>query len=499
METIQKNMVLPNAIDIEEAVIGSLLIDTKCVDDVFSIISTPEVFYKQQNKVIFQAVQSLHTAGNPIDFLTVSSELKKLGLLDQAGGDFHLIQLTQKISSSAHIEYHSRLLLQKFIARSVILFNAKINALAYDDTTDIFELLQRWQKEFDKVIDHTTTGRTTMSFGDSLDELKRSVELLTANKDEVKLVGVDTGFQRTNKYTGGYRPQDLVIVAARPGMGKTALVLKMAIANAKKGVPVGFISMEMSMHQLTARAVAIDTNFHLKQLIKTGFEKPEYFSTLSAYTNRMKDYPLYIDDSGKTDITDVIITAKLWKRKYNIGVLIIDYIQLMGDRSIKGTRENELSSISRRLKKLAKELDIPVVVLAQVNRECEKRGASKRPFISDIKDCGSIEQDADIINFIYRPEYYNIEMDQQDYPGNEHLIGLGANTEIIFAKYRGGSTGTALLKWIGDKTKFIDVEDRDEMDAESNQGYDNSPENLPVINPSQAFDVSDKKDEEVPF
>lgn len=499
METIQKNMVLPNAIDIEEAVIGSLLIDTKCVDDVFSIISTPEVFYKQQNKVIFQAVQSLHASGNPIDFLTVSSELKKLGLLDQAGGDFHLIQLTQKISSSAHIEYHSRLLLQKFIARSVILFNAKINALAYDDTTDIFELLQRWQKEFDKVIDFTTTGRTTMSFGDSLDELKRSVELLTANKDEVKLVGVDTGFQRTNKYTGGYRPQDLVIVAARPGMGKTSLVLKMAIANAKKGVPVGFISMEMSMHQLTARAVAIDTNFHLKQLIKTGFEKPEYFSTLSAYTNRMKDYPLYIDDSGKTDITDVIITAKLWKRKHNIGVLIIDYIQLMGDRSIKGTRENELSSISRRLKKLAKELDIPVVVLAQVNRECEKRGSSKRPFISDIKDCGSIEQDADIINFIYRPEYYNIEMDEQEYPGNEHLIGLGANTEIIFAKYRGGSTGTALLKWIGDKTKFIDVEDRDEIDTESNQGYDNSPENLPVINPSQAFDVGDNDDNDIAF
>jgi replicative DNA helicase len=495
MEVLQKNMVLPNATDVEEAVIGSMLIDTKCVDDVFSIIISPEVFYKQQNKVIFQAIQSLHVAGNPIDFLTVSSELKKLGLLDQAGGDYHLIELTQKISSSAHIEYHSRLLLQKFIARSVILFNAKINALAYDETTDVFELLQRWQKEFDKVIDFTTTGRTTMSFSDSLQDLKRSVELLTANKDEVKLVGIDTGFQRTNKYTGGYRNQDLVIVAARPGMGKTSLVLKMAIANAKKSVGVGFISMEMSMHQLTARAVAIDTNFHLKQLIKSGFEKPEYFSTLSAHTNRMSEFPLYIDDSGKTDISDVVITSKLWKRKYNIGVLIIDYIQLMGDRSIKGSRENELSSISRRLKKLAKELDIPVVVLAQVNRECEKRGASKRPFISDIKDCGSIEQDADIINFIYRPDYYKIEMSEDDYdPSYSHLIEKGANTEIIFAKYRGGSTGTALLKWIGDKTKFIDVEDSSEQ--EECDVYDAAP--VPLGSASEAFD-DQNTNKEVPF
>jgi replicative DNA helicase len=282
-------------------------------------------------------------------------------------------------------------------------------------------------------------------------------------------------------------------------MGKTSLVLKMAIANAKKNVGVGFISMEMSMHQLTARAVAIDTNFHLKQLIKTGFEKPEYFSTLSDYTNRMKEYPLFIDDSGKTDITDVIITAKLWKRKYNIGVLIIDYIQLMGDRSIKGTRENELSSISRRLKKLAKELDIPVIVLAQVNRECEKRGASKRPFISDIKDCGSIEQDADIINFIYRPDYYKIEMDPQEYdPSYSHLIEAGANTEIIFAKYRGGSTGTALLKWIGDKTKFIDVEDQSELDKDNDLVYDNSPENLPKINVNDAFALNNNN-KEVPF
>jgi replicative DNA helicase len=199
----------------------------------------------------------------------------------------------------------------------------------------------------------------------------------------------------------------------------------------------------------------------------------------------MKDYPLYIDDSGKTDITDVIITAKLWKRKYDIKCLIIDYIQLMGDRSMKGSRENELSSISRRLKKLAKELDIPLIVLAQVNRECEKRGTSKRPFISDIKDCGSIEQDADIVEFIYRPEYYKLDLDPEDYDLNvRHLIDLGANAEIIFAKYRGGSTGTTLLKWDGSKTKFADVEDESDM-SDDVECY---AKELPKVSAAQAFD-----------
>jgi replicative DNA helicase len=486
---INKATIPPQAIEVEDSVIGAMLVDNRGVDDVMVAIKSPEVFYKDSNKVIFQAIQSLYAAGDPIDLLTVSSELKKQGTFERSGGDFELITLTQKIASSAHIDYHSRIILQKYIARMIIGFSHQIIALANDDCTDIFELINRWQKEFDKVIDFTTTGRETMSFPLALDELKKSVEILSNNKEAIKLVGVDTGFQITNKLTGGYRPQDLVIIAARPGMGKTSKVLKMAIANVAKGVPVGFISMEMSMHQLTARAVAIDTNFHLKQLIKTGFEKKEYFATLLGHTDRMKDYPLYIDDSGQTDINDIIITAKLWKRKYNIETLIIDYIQLMGDRSIKGSREIELSSISRRLKKLAKELDIPVIVLAQVNRECEKRGSSKRPFISDIKDCGSIEQDADIVEFIYRPDYYDIEISGEDYEGMEHLIEAGANTEIIFAKYRAGSTGTTMLKWIGDKTKFVDVEDQNDMN-EDIDCYDRKV--LPNMNPAEAFGGDDK-------
>ncbi|QLE02900.1 replicative DNA helicase [Galbibacter sp. BG1] len=454
----------PKAIDLEEAVLGALMIDVKAADEVMQILKTSDCFYKPQHQKIYVAIQDLYTKGQSIDLLTVSKRLREFGTLDEVGGDYFLIQLTKKVSSSAHAEYHSRIVLQQYLKRSIVMFNSQISALAYDESTDVVELIDRWQKEFDKVAEITSGGRKTVSFSDALEHLKEEVQHLSSHSDDSPLVGVDTGFLRTNRYTGGYRKQDLVIIAARPGMGKTSKVLKTAVENVKNGVPVGVVSLEMSVHQLTARAVAIDTNFHLKQLLKTGFEKQEYFTTYSAHQNRMKGYPLFIDDSGNNDITDIVMQAKLWKRTYGIELLIIDYLQLMGDRTVKGNREAEISSISRRLKRLAKELDIPVIALSQLSRSVETRGGSKRPVLSDLRDSGAIEQDADIVEFIYRPDYYGIEIQEEDYDSaaQKHCVQLGANAEIIFAKYRGGSVGTALLKWVGDKTKFIDVEDHND-------------------------------------
>lgn len=493
---LQKGKLLPQCVEIETAVLGAMLIDSRGVDEALSIISKPDIFYKDQHKYIFTAIQSLYNAGSPVDMLTVSSELRKLGLIELAGGDFYLIELTQRIASAAHIDYHCRLILQKFMARQTIVFSSLIIGLAYDETTDIFDLMSRWQDEFDKVQDFVSTGRDTMSFPAALQNLKKEIELLTANKEEVKLVGVHTGFRRLNKYTGGYRNQELIIVAARPGMGKTAYVLKCAIENCKIGNPVCIISLEMSMQQLTARSVAIDTNFHLKQLLKTGFEKNEYFATYTHHQERMKEYPMYIDDSGKTDISDVIIKVKLQVRRFKIKVVIIDYLQLMTDRTVKGNREAEISSISRKLKALAKQLDLPVIALSQLSRAVETRGSSKRPMLSDLRESGAIEQDADIVQFLYRPEYYKIEMSEEDYTDDMHpLIAAGANSEVIFAKYRGGSPNTALLKWIGDKTKFVDVECPDDMREELEE-Y-NEPKALPTPTPNEAFysidDVSDNK------
>ena len=485
---LEKGKLSPQAVELEEAVLGAILIDEKAINDALIIIAKPEVFYKEAHVLIYSAAIALYNAGEPIDLLTVASQLRKMGFLERAGGDYYLVQLTQKIASSAHIEYHSRIILQKFMARQTILFSNQIIALAYDETTDIFELMSRWQKEFDNVVDYTTTGRETMSFPAALQNLKEEVEMLTSNKEEVKLVGVHTGFERINKYTGGYRNQDLVIVAARPGMGKTSYVLKCAVENCKLGVGVGFISLEMSVEQLTARTVAIDTNFHLKQLLKTGFEHPQYFATYSQHQERMSEFPFYIDDSGKTDITDIVIKAKTWQRKHGIKLLIVDYLQLMTDRTVKGNRETEISSISRRLKRLAKELNIPVIALSQLSRAVETRGGSKRPLLSDLRESGAIEQDADIVQFIYRPEYYHIEIDKEDYDSSLHnVIDAGANSEIIFAKYRGGSTNATMLKWIGDKTKFIDVECANDIRAD-NDMIESNVEYLPVISPAVAFD-----------
>lgn len=486
----------PSAINFEQAILGAILHDYRSADEVIAIIATEDIFYDPKHMNIFKAILSLYSQGNPIDLLSVANELRKLGLNDLAGGEGYLMILQQRISSAAHVEYHCRIVLQKYMARQTILFSQKIITLAYDESTDIFELMQRWQKEFDNVSDYINTGRTTMSFPSALSNLKKEIELLTANKDEVQLVGIDTGFKRLNKYTGGYRNQDLVVVAARPGMGKTAYVLKAAIENCKKGVGVGMISLEMSMEQLAARSVAIDTNFHLKQLLKTGFEHSSYFQTYTMHQERMNLYPFFVDDSGKTDVTDVVITARLWVRKHNIKLLIIDYIQLMTDRSVKGNRESEISSISRRLKRLAKELNIPVIALSQLSRAVETRGSSKRPMLSDLRESGAIEQDADIVQFLYRPDYYKIEMNEEDYDGTlAQLIPMGANSEVIFAKYRGGSVGTTLLKWIGDKTKFIDVEDVTDV-AEY---IDNEVKPLSLGSVTEAFDVSSDDKEKVPF
>lgn len=489
--TISKQ--LPQALDLEDAVLGAAILDSNGLFDVVPVLQSPNCFYKPENKLIYEAVLNLFRKNEPIDLLTVSAALKSMGKLQEAGGDQYLIELTQKISSSAHSEFHARIVLQKAIARSIIAFNQQITHLAYDETTDVFELISKWSREFDKIGDMVSFGRSTLSWEKSLQELKKTVEMLSSADHDSSMVGIDTGFRRINQYTGGYRKQDLVILAARPGMGKTAKVLKTAVANIKKGVPLGFISGEMSMAQLTARAFAIDTYFHLNQLMKYGFEKPEYFATMSANVERMKQWPLYVDDSGNMDISDVIIKAKDWHRKHKIQLLIVDYIQLMKDRSKKwGNRSDELMEISRRLKLLAKELDIPVIALAQVSRECEKRGGFKRPLIIDIKDCGAIEQDADIVEFIYRPDYYGIDVNTVvTDPKLQDLVSKGANTEIIFAKYRGGAVNTTMLKWIGDKTKFIDVDD----DAENGE---NDDEFVSVIKPETVAEAFGKHDD-TPF
>ncbi|MEC4083545.1 replicative DNA helicase [Myroides odoratimimus] len=455
MEVVKKD--LPHAFDLEEAVIGAMLVDGKAADDVMQLIKDSSVFYTPAHIDMFEAIQKLYSNSLPIDMLTVAKELRANG---SSVSMSDIVSISQKITSSAHIEYHSMVLLQYRIRRMIVMFNTSISVAAMDETVDVFDLIARWQKEFDSVAEVITKGKAGVSIKETMQELTRRIEFISKSTGEDKITGVPTGFKRIDRYTSGYQSGNLVILAARPGMGKTAKALKTAIENAKVGNAVGFYSLEMDRVELTARMVAIDTNYHLKQLLKTGFDKPQYWeSYMVEHFPRISEYPIHIVDEGGGDISDIVVQARQWKRKYDIKLLVIDYLQLVGDKTKKGNRENEVSSVSRRLKLLAKELKIPVIVLAQLSRAVEQRGFNKRPLLSDLRESGSIEQDADIVEFIYRPEYYNIDLDDPQY---EDMVTEGANTELIFAKYRGGSTGTTYLKWIGDKTKFVDPTDSNE-------------------------------------
>ena len=491
-----KGMLPPQVIGFEEAILGAAIVDSKGVDEMMMVIRTGEAFYREAHKFIYEAISSLFTEGEPIDIMTVSQRLKRFGKLELAGGDLYLINLTQKVSSSAHIDFWCRIVIQKYIAREIIKFNYQTTALAYDESVDIFELMSKLQSQFDEIGNITINGKKSRSFNENLTDLSQKIEFLSKQTETDKLIGVHTGFKKVNKYTGGYQAQELIILAARPGMGKTSMILKTTIENVKMGTPVGFISLEMSALQLTARAVAIDTNFHLSQLIKTGFDKQKYFDSFVNHRNRMNDYPFFIDDSADTDINTIVLKARYWKRVYNIQLLVIDYLQLMTNNNIKGNREQEISSISRRLKMLAKELEIPVIALSQLSRAVETRGSSKRPLLSDLRESGAIEQDADIIQFIYRPEYYKIDIEGN--PEFDEMVNDGANTELIFAKYRGGSVGVTNLKWIGDKTKFVDPSD--DLENFTQHPDDNEQGNsLPTPTVNEAFDTEDKAKDDLFF
>jgi replicative DNA helicase len=481
-QTVNINLVQgkvpPQSSDLEEAVLGAMMIDSNSIDECLIIIKSSDIFYKESNKVIFEAINELYAENEAIDLITVSSKLRAKNKIDVAGGDFRLIQLTQKISSGAHIEYHSRLLQQFYIKRQLIRDASIMLTTAYDNDKDSLELLNEWGASLDALNEQISSGRKNITYAEGLDLVEKRVEFLT-NKSPEEVTGARTGFKVIDQFTGGYQPGELIIDAARPGMGKTAKMLKCALENARIGHSVGIISAEMSAVQLITRTVAIDTNFHLTQLTKKGFEKDEYFITLNSHKHRMKEFPIFIDDAASPDIRNVQATLRMWKRKYDIKIAIVDYLQLLSDKTKSGNREQEIASISRKLKGLAKELEIPVIALSQLSRAVETRGSSKRPMLSDLRESGSIEQDADMVCFLYRPEYYNIEVD-------EELLEMGANTEIIFAKYRGGAPGTTIgLHWDGSKTKF---EDPAVLSQFSNV---TDVVDLPKISPAEAFDDQD--------
>lgn len=496
--TLEKGKLPPQALDLEEAVLGAMMIDKKGVDEVIDILQ-PDAFYKEAHKFIFEAIFQLFTDSQPIDLLTVSAQLKKNGKLEMAGGDFYLIQLTQKISSSAHIEFHSRIILQKYIQRSLIKISSDIIEEAYEDATDVFDLLDMAESKLYEVT-QGNIKRSSETAQSLVMQAKKRIEEIS-NKEG--LSGVPTGFHKLDQVTSGWQPSDLIIIAARPGMGKTAFVLSMArnIAIDSQS-PVAVFSLEMSSVQLITRLISSETGLSSEKLRTGKLEKHEW-EQLSVKVRDLEKAPLYIDDTPSLSIFDLRAKARRLASQHGIKLIIIDYLQLMtagGAGKGGGNREQEISTISRNLKALAKELDVPVIALSQLSRAVETRGSSKRPLLSDLRESGAIEQDADIVSFIYRPEYYKIE----EWDDDEQSPTQG-QAEFIIAKHRNGSLENIRLKFIGNLGKFDNLDDFASgfSDLPSKMNADDNPfftKNLP--SPNDAFGgppPSLEDDSDVPF
>jgi len=497
--SLEKGKLPPQATELEEAVLGAMMIDKKGVDEVIDILAA-DAFYKDAHKHIFEAIFQLFTDSQPIDLLTVSSQLKKNAKLELAGGDFYLIQLTQKISSSAHIEFHSRIILQKFIQRSLIRISAELIEECYDETTDVFDLLDKAESRLYEVT-QGNIKRSSETAQSLVLQAKKRIEEIAGREG---LSGVATGFEKLDQVTSGWQPSDLIIIAARPGMGKTAFVLSMARNMAIDfNQPVALFSLEMSSVQLITRLISSETGLSSEKLRTGKLEKHEW-EQLSTKVKDLEKAPLFIDDTPSLSIFDLRAKCRRLSSQYGIKLIIVDYLQLMtagGSGKGGGNREQEISTISRNLKALAKELNVPVIALSQLSRAVETRGSSKRPLLSDLRESGAIEQDADIVSFIYRPEYYKID----EWDDDEHSPTEG-QAEFIIAKHRNGSLENIRLKFIGNLGKFDNLENFGGGvfdDLPSKMNHDDmpfSPRNLP--SPNEAFGSSANNfndDSDVPF
>lgn len=438
----------PQALDLEEAVLGALMLEKEAVVTILDVLK-PESFYKESHQKIFQAIVNLSTKLDPIDLLTVTEELRNLGLLDEVGGPVYLAQLSSKVGSAAHLDYHAKIVAQKYIQRELIRVSSEIQTRAFDDSIDVDDLLDYSEMELFKVAEGNIKSETEIISRVVNEALKRLDE---ASKREDGLSGVPSGFTQLDRLTSGWQPSDLVIVAARPSMGKTAFVLSMARnMSVEYNVPIVFFSLEMSSIQLVNRLLVSETELSHDK-IRNGKLSPTEWTQLTSKIANLKESRIFIDDTPALSIFELRAKCRRLKAQHDIGAIIIDYLQLMtGPNETKGNREQEVSSISRSLKAIAKELNVPIIALSQLNRSVETRGGNKRPMLSDLRESGAIEQDADMVLFIHRPEYYGFNEDEE---GNS-LIGLA---EIIVAKHRNGPVGDLKLRFRSELAKFTDIE-----------------------------------------
>ena len=462
----------PQALELEEAVLGALMLERDALTNVIDILK-PQSFYKDAHSRIFNAIYELFKRSEPVDILTVTQELKKTGELDIIGGAYYITQLTNRVASAANAEFHARIVAQKFIQRELIRISTLTINAAYEEGSDVFDLLDSAESNLFSIVE----GNIKKNYDKMhtlINKAIAQIEITRANKGSFS--GVASGLTTLDRLTSGWQKSDLVIIAARPAMGKTALVLTMArnaAVDFKK--PVAVFSLEMSSLQLVTRLIASESELSAEKLKKGNLEDYE-FQQLNDKIKNLADAPIFIDDTPGISVFELRAKARRLKEQHKIELIIVDYLQLMtAGGEGKGNREQEIATISRSLKGLAKELEIPVIALSQLSRAVETRGGDKRPQLSDLRESGAIEQDADMVMFIHRPEYYNITEDGE---GNS-TAGVA---ELIIAKHRNGPVDSAKTRFIAQFTKFADLESFGQ-----NTDYGSS---LSGITPSQDFGPS---------
>ena len=455
---LNQGVLPPQAIQMEEAILGALLIDITALSEVIDILHK-DAFYKEENKLIFGAISGLFNESSPVDILTVADFLKSEGNLVKAGGESYLAYLSQRVSSSAHVEYHSRIVLQKHIQRELIGISSRIIEKAYDDTIDVLDLLDDAEQQLFNV----AQGNLKRNYETSESLIKQAINRIQEISEKEGLSGTPSGFTAVDRVTSGWQPSDLVIIAARPGMGKTAFVLSMARNMAiDHNAKVAVFSLEMSSVQLITRLISSDTGLNSEKLRRGNLDPDEWQNLLSGVKD-LERAQLFIDDTPALSVFDLRAKCRRLAAKGGIDVIIIDYLQLMtvGGDGKKGTgnREQEISTISRSLKSLAKELEVPVIALSQLSRNVENR-PSKKPMLSDLRESGAIEQDADIVSFIYRPQYYGMHEWEDGSPSDNQA-------EFIIAKHRNGSLEDIRLRFEGSLARFSDLTDPGELVTET--------------------------------
>ncbi len=474
----------PQAIELEESVLGAIMLEKDAYGSITDIIKSPECFYKVAHVKIFEAMQQLAQHDN-IDMLSVIEQLKKNGTLEEVGGPLYISQLTSKVASTAHLVYHAQIIAQKALARDLIRMAATIESKAYDETQDVEDLMMEAETEiFD--ISQKSQKREIVQIRPVIDEAFARIK--KASENENKMSGVPTGFTELDKITSGWQNSDLIIIAARPAMGKTAFVLSMAKNMAVDyGRPVAIFSLEMSNVQLVNRLMMNVCEIDGAK-IRSGVLSSEEWRQLEDRISILIDAPIYVDDTPSLSVFELRSKAMKLKQEKNISCIIIDYLQLMNASGMNfGSREQEVSIISRNLKALAKELDIPVIALSQLNRSVTGRSGvdGKRPQLSDLRESGAIEQDADMVCFIHRPEYY-FKNSTETWD-----TSMEGKAEIIVAKHRNGATDTIKLCFEQRYARFLN-------EGENTNPFDHSDISPRLDNGQQYQTLQSKINNDIP-